>query len=305
MNIASMDIGSNTVLLLIAEVNEKKEFEVLTNRYEMPRLSKGLKPDGNINDAAVERFYKVLDDYIKVIRDYDCKTIIAKATNAFRIAANAQEIAEDVKARYDFDIEIISGDKEAELSYLGAASSLPSVNEKFVMDIGGGSTEIIYGKDAEIVFKKSHPVGAVMLTEKFVSNEPPTASAINDISDYLNQIFADLPNRIPASINGIAVAGTPTSIASMIQGMKEYEEDSIEGYFLSKDDTAELIMKLSQLRPDEILERYGTVVKGREDVITSGAIILNTVAEILKVDGFTVSGRGIRYGALVDYLANN
>src|SRR5690554_5142437 len=164
MNIASIDIGSNTVLLLIAEVKGKDNFKPLLNVYEMPRISKGLKENGAINKDALDRFYNVMDKYSRIIKEHNCEKVVAKATNAFRIASNSKMIIDEVKNKYGIDIDIIRGDEEAGLSYMGAASALPSVNEKFVIDIGGGSTELIYGKGKDIIFKKSYPVGAVMLT---------------------------------------------------------------------------------------------------------------------------------------------
>lgn len=305
MNIASIDIGSNTVLLLIAEVNKENKFTPLLNEYEMPRLSKGLKQNGRIDGEALEKFYKVMDNYSNLINKHNCDIVIATATNALRIASNSGEIIAEVKKRYGFDINTIPGEEEAELAYLGAASSLPRLSEKFVIDIGGGSTEIIYGRKNDILFKKSHPVGAVMLTEKFIETDPPEPKEIKTINEYLEKIFNELKNNIPQSATGIAVAGTPTSLAAMILGIKEYEENKIEGYFFTKTDLDKIIEVLSGMKSQEILEKFGPVVKGREDVITAGALILKTTAEILNVEGFTVSGRGIRYGALIKYLENN
>jgi len=175
-------------------------------------------------------------------------------------------------------------------------------DEKFVIDIGGGSTEIIYGKGNEVIFKKSHPVGAVMLTEKFTEHDPPQKNEVRNIDKHLDDVFSRLTGKIPTGTPGIAVAGTPTSLSAMDKGLKEYDEEKIEASFLSYDSIKKLSETLLSLKSGDVLKNFGPVVKGREDVMFAGALILKKVSEILHTNGFTVSGKGIRYGAIVDYL---
>ena len=145
-------------------------------------------------------------------------------------------------------------------------------------------------------------MGAVNTTEKFIKNNPPTVGEINNIKEKLKNTFEELMERIPAGTEAVAVAGTPTSLSAMMQGLKTYEENKVEGSPLFINELDEMVRNLSSLTSQEILEQYGDVVKGREDVITAGSVILRIIAEILQVKKYTVSGRGIRYGTVVEYL---
>ncbi|MBU1098820.1 MAG: hypothetical protein KKA84_00335 [Bacteroidetes bacterium] len=306
MNLASIDIGSNTVLLLIAEFHEnQKNFTPLLNLYKSPRLGKGIQSDGNISEESLVKLYDVLDEYKSIIDEYKCDIVLAKATNAMRIAKNSANIIESVKTKYNIDIEVLPGMEEARISYLGAASALSHEEEKLVIDIGGGSTEIIYGKGETIAYRNSFPIGAVNLTEKFVKGEIIVDNEIIEMNNFLEDFFSELLSSVPKSIPAIAVAGTPTTLSCMKQSLKEYNEESVENAILNKVDLELLIEELKKLYPSEILKYYGPVVAGREDVILAGTIILNSLSKMLSIDSYTVSAKGIRYGALIDYLQKN
>lgn len=303
MNIASIDIGSNTVLLLIAEINaSSSEIKTILNKYEAPRLGRGLKKDGNISNESIEKLLNVLSFYKKLIDEYNCEKVLCTATNAMRIAKNSDEISKVVKKKFDIEIETIPGNREAELSYLGAATTLPGVSEKIVMDIGGGSTEIVYGRDSEIIYKKSFPIGAVNTTEEFIDSQPPKEKEINKLENSVKYTFQELEENIPKGIPLIAVAGTPTSLSSINLGLKEYVENKVEGSRLSIDIINNFISEFSSITPEEILKRYDKIINGREDVILAGTFILKTVCELTGNKEVFVSGKGIRYGSVVDYL---
>jgi exopolyphosphatase/guanosine-5'-triphosphate,3'-diphosphate pyrophosphatase len=303
MNIASIDIGSNTILMLITEIDTKSQnIKTLRNEYRTPRLGRGLTPGKPISDESLNKMYDVFDDYFHLIEKYDCKKVIASATNALRIASNANEIIADIKKKYSLDINVLSGEEEAEYSFLGASTTLPETNEKIVVDIGGGSTELIYGKDDEIIYRKSFPVGAVSITEEFVNHNPPLSSELEQIESKLNDTFSEIRNQFPKNLDAIAVAGTPTTLACINQGLSEYVEDEIEGAVLTQKNFEKLIDIFSDMRSQNILKKYGKIVRGREDVILEGTMILNEIMNFLELDKFYVSGKGIRYGAVVKYL---
>ncbi|MGD8779930.1 MAG: hypothetical protein PVH88_13330 [Ignavibacteria bacterium] len=303
MNIASIDIGSNTVLLLIAEYNETtKEMKTILNSYKMPRISKGLKVTGFISDEKITELLKVLEEYNNVIKENNCETVILKATNAMRIAENSSTIVKTVKEKFNFDIDVVPGEEEARLSFIGASSAVEDKGNKIVIDIGGGSTEIIYGNNKEIIYRKSFEHGAVSLTEKFVNGYPVNNEAVNKINDELDELFADLKRENFHTDICIAVAGTPTTLSCMNLGEKEYSDEKIEGSHLSSDNLSGLIKTLKTLVPSEILEKFGQVVTGREDVILSGALILSKLTAIMNLEEIIVSAKGIRYGAVIDYV---
>ena len=301
MNIASIDIGSNTVLLLIAKI-EKSQLVPIINRYESPRLGKDLHIGGNIQTNRIENLYDILRSYNKEIIAHNCENIIVTATNAMRIAANSQEIIKNIKNDIGLDVQIISGNEEAKLSYLGASSSIPNLNEKVVIDIGGGSTEIIYGNSKEIIFKKSFQTGVVSLTEKFLNNFPYSHIALKNTDDYLHNLFFEIKEYIPMELPIIAVAGTPTTLSCIKQDLKDYVEEKVEGSQLEKKDLISLKEMLIKFNGSEIKKKFGPVVYGREDVLFSGLLILTNIMALTNSPIINVSGRGLRYGNIINYI---
>ena len=212
MIIGSIDIGSNTVLLLVAEIINKKLIPIL-NEYMSPRLGKGLKENGKILDDRVNHLLDILREYKKICESHNCERIIISATNAMRIASNSKDIIDIVRAKLGLEIKVISGAEEAKLSYLGASSTFKEFPKKIVIDIGGGSTEIIYGEQSNIKFKNSFKVGVVSLTESFLNEFPHPQKNILSLQNHLDRIFESLTNTIPNSVPIIAVAGTPTTLS--------------------------------------------------------------------------------------------
>jgi exopolyphosphatase/guanosine-5'-triphosphate,3'-diphosphate pyrophosphatase len=143
MTIASIDIGTNTVLLLIAEVNKKLQIKSILDEYRIPRIGKGLFPDGQISEDRIKELILVLNEYKELIKTYECQRIIVTATNAMRIATNRNQIVARIKDQFGWDANIVSGKEEASLSFLGAVSGYSGYSTKMVIDIGGGSTEFM------------------------------------------------------------------------------------------------------------------------------------------------------------------
>ena len=303
MNIASIDIGTNTILLLIAKIDKQhKTLSPLLNLHRMPRIGKGLIAGREISEQKVVELVNVLSDYQNEIEKYNCEEVLLTATNAFRIASNSEKLTEMIKRKFGFEVRIVPGDEEAKLSFLGAISTINLTGDKVVIDIGGGSTEIIAGNETDIFFKKSFPVGAVSLTEKFLHSNPPADQEKDLLLSYLEEIFEELPQVVPPGLQAIAVAGTPTTLSCINQGLKDFIDEKVEGSTLGTGDLEKLIEAFSKLKSLKILRSYGNVVKGREDVILAGTILLNFILKKLTLDAVLVSGRGIRYGAVIDYM---
>ncbi|GBD90672.1 exopolyphosphatase [bacterium BMS3Abin04] len=306
MKIASIDIGTNTVLLLIAEVSRKlKTIRPILNKYEMPRLGKDLIPGGQIKEEKIIVLYNVLEKYKNIIEQEECETVLINATNAFRIASNAKSIADQIKVKFGFDVNIIDGATEAKYSFLGAISSFDKGKEYLVIDIGGGSTELIFGSINKIKFKKSFGFGVVSLAEKFFVHNPPTLSEVQDILNNTKVQLNEITDTIPKNPTTIAVAGTPTTLSCIKQNLKEYDENKVEKSIITYAELNDMIYTLSKITSNRIKELYGKVVEGREDVLLPGALILKTLSNLLQLDKFFVSGRGIRYGAVINYLEKN
>lgn len=200
------------------------------------------------------------------------------------------------------DIQIISGDEEAKYSYLGAASAAKDGFKKLVIDIGGGSTEIIIGIEEEIIYKKSFQIGVVSLTERFVTQILPAKENISSMKNYITETFEELSKLGNDRLSAVAVAGTPTTLFCIKQNIKDYDDAKVEGSILTKNDLTNLISEISPLSSEEIKQNYGGVVAGREDVLLSGTLILLQLCEILNLDDIIVSSKGLRYGAVVNFL---
>lgn len=302
MTIASIDIGTNTVLLLIADVDPvTRKIIPLINEYRMPRIGQGTNRSGRISQERLKLLYDVLNEYKSIINGCNCDKVILTGTNAFRMASNAPDIIREIKMSLDYDLKVISGEDEAEYAYFGAISDLDDYSSSMVIDIGGSSTEIIYGEGLNVVFKKSLQLGSVSATEHYIRNVPPTLIELENFSTDIKKLFTTLDKTIiPKKV--IAIAGTATTLACMILGLKNFEENKVDKRSITIQDMRNIIGELSSLTASEILVRYGPVMKGREDIIFAGAFILYQFMEYFGIDNIIISIRGVRYGAIVKYL---
>ncbi|MGE5350501.1 MAG: Ppx/GppA family phosphatase, partial [Acidobacteriota bacterium] len=238
-----------------------------------------------------------------IIKSHNCSHVIAKATSAMRLASNSQDIISMVHDKYGIDIKVISGDEEARLSFLGATSAVEA--EKYVViDVGGGSTEIVYGDRNNILFSKSFLGGVVSFTENCVKHDPPLREDTEELNRAIHERFLELKSKFPKGFSVVAVAGTPTSLSCVKQHLQHYDEDKVENSVLTLEDINRLAEEFSKVPSKEILEQYPEIMKGREDVIYSGTLILKNILELLPAEGLIVSGRGIRYGAVIDFQKN-
>ena len=305
MTIASIDIGTNTALLLIAEVDSfTRKLIPLRNEYRMPRIGEGTKQTGFISQNKLNLLYDVLNEYKSIINSYKCDKVILTGTNAFRMAQNTTEIKDEVKKLFNYDLNVISGEEEAEYAYVGAISNLDSPDNSMVIDIGGSSTEIIYGEVYKIIFKRSLQLGSVSATEQFLKHSPPTLVELENFSTDIKKLFLTFDKTIVTK-KVISIAGTATTIACMKLELKEFVEQKVDRSSITIHDMRNIMKELSSLTTTEILDKYGAVMNGREDIIFAGAFILYQFMEHFGIDNTIVSTRGIRYGAIVKYLESS
>ena len=302
MIIASIDIGTNTALLLIAEAElSSGKITPLQNEYRMPRIGQGTKKSGVISSDRLKLLFTVLDEYDKIIRKFNCEQVIISGTNAFRMADNSPFISKEIKNIYGYDLNVISGEQEAEYAYLGAISGLEESTTSAVIDIGGSSTEIIAGEGNKIISKRSLQLGSISATEQFLKHSPPLKPEIENLKLEIQKSFSSIFLKENQK-HVIAIAGTATTLSSMILGLKEFDEDKVNNSTISVQDMKKIIEDLNYLGASDILDRYGSVMVGREDIIFAGVYILLQFMESFKIDSIKVSTRGIRYGAVVKYL---
>jgi exopolyphosphatase/guanosine-5'-triphosphate,3'-diphosphate pyrophosphatase len=300
---AVIDVGTNSVLLLIAEKTNTASESLLTLREEsrITRLGEGMESGKKISPDAIQRTIDTLLEYNKLCGECSVETISVVGTEIFRQAGNSQKVIEQIKERTELELQVLSGKEEAEYSF---QSALPVTSEKedyfIVVDIGGGSTEIISGKKENPVFIESMKMGAVSLYEKSIHNDPPNETEIelvkSSVRDILKTINPGTVIREKSQLVGIG--GTVTTLAAVHLKLKTFDAATIEGLVLSIDEISNLFHSLCKLSCKERLEMCG-MGKGREDIIITGTAILIECMMYLKIGSIIISTKGVRHGFLI------
>ncbi len=300
MKVAAIDIGTNTILMLIAEVDEHKNVIPIQDFHEIARLGEGLNSSSVISENAFKRAVEILRKYVNFATQYEVEKIICVGTAVFREAKNSSEIINKIKIETGIDVKIIEGDLEAFLSFIGTVSDN---NYSVVIDIGGGSTEIIAGKENKIIFRKSLPLGAVKITENFFPKHPPSSNELKRAYQFIDNEFVKISN-LTVEGNIYAVAGTPTTLAAVVQGLKSYNREKIENYNLTYEQILWAKNKFLELTLQEIVDKFH-VPPLRADVILAGTIILEKFCENFALNKVLVSDKGLRYGVAKYFFQNN
>jgi len=287
---AVIDIGTNTIRMLIGEVGKEGNVKVHAQFIAEPRLGVGITK-GRLMPEAVERTIKALDEFKRITRDYEIKEVIVAATSAVRDAMNKTEFVDEVYHEIGWQVQVISGEKEAELSYNGAASVLLPVGLPVVIDIGGGSTEVIFAQGGQVK-GISVNVGAVRLLETAWSKEELDRKILPLIQELIN---------LDEKISLIAVGGTATTAAAIHYGITEYSRGAIQGKFLTLESIKRLKVQLCEMPLEERKKIIGLSPK-RADIIVPGLEILVRIIELLGEQGITVSDAGILDGLLLSGL---
>lgn len=306
MILASIDLGSNSVILLLIEFNPAEgTFKILKEVFTTPRISEDITNTKVISSAAILRLEKELDLFEEIISKFNCEIILVSATNAFRIANNGRQVKNDIEIKYGWNVSILDGKEEARLTFLGTLFPTFANTNSILIDIGGGSTEIIYGNIRVIKFLESIQLGVVSLKELFLNNNDIPPNRIIEIQSYIHHQFNSIKIDIPAELNALAVAGTPTTISAIVQNLQSYSEALIDRSELHLDHIINVRSQIQHLNLMEIRQMFGSVVYGREDILLSGCLILEGFMNYFEIERITVSTKGLRYGAVYNYLINN
>ena len=294
---AGIDIGTNTILMVIGEKMAGGKLTILLDEHSIARLGAGVDSTKTIEPEAIERAKKILTSYRYILDKNEIKHTRIVATSALRDASNRSYVIEQLSKSIGTQIEIISGEEEAYLSFIG---TVEGDELSTIIDIGGGSTEIITGVKGRIIAKQSLDIGAVRLTERIFSAHPPSLSEIKAFEGEVKLNLQKIPSDIKFG-KFYAVAGTPTTIAQVALGMQSYDFNKINGYILDIGTVNTAILKFMNASVREISGRYHIHPK-RADVITGGALILRIIMEYFMIDYVTVSAKGLRYGVLQSVL---
>ncbi len=308
MILAGIDIGTNTLRLLIAEIGNGSFHEILSDR-KIIRLGQSLDRTGRLSFAAVKRSLVTLADFAKSVRSHAAIHVAAVGTSALRNASNSAEYITIVKERTGLAVTVVSGEEEARLTLLGVTHVLQDYApwkriqpaSALVIDIGGGSTEIIMKYPGHETTTASLPLGVVYLTERIIKHDPPLEEVIEllrctiheELEKHGDVLVTDFPWNL------VGTAGTITTLAAMDQNLSEYDPGKINGYAMTKDTVDGIVARLIKSTIEERKDMAG-LEKGREDIILSGAVITQEVMNHFGFSTMIVSDWGLREGIVLD-----
>jgi len=297
---AVVDIGTNSTRLLVADVREGKVDEIARDS-RVTRLGAGVDRSGRLADDAMERVLAVLDEYSSAIEFHDARDgAVAILTSAVRDAANGPDFARQITARYDLDARTLSGDEEARFTFTGATSARDPTDRSstLVIDVGGGSTEMVVGTTAQgAAFHVSTQAGVVRQTERHISTDPPDPHELEILAAEVEALFAGaVPERTRRSARtAIAVAGTATSLAAIAQELEPYRPERVDGYVLELDECEMLLARLATLT-DEQRRALKGLQPARAPTIVAGVLILLAALRCFGLERMEVSERDILHG---------
>jgi exopolyphosphatase / guanosine-5'-triphosphate,3'-diphosphate pyrophosphatase len=299
MRLASIDIGSNTILLLIVDITPDGELTVVRDEQIIARLGKGVDANRRITAETFTRVLSFLQRLKATAEANGATKVVASGSSALRDARNGAEFVRDVKARIGLEIEVLSGQMEAEMTYRGAVSEFlrtPGAQRSYaVLDIGGGSTELTIGEEGAVLRKASLDVGAVRLTERHLKTSPPSPLAVSQALTEVRSWISTLPRLLPTT-RLIGVAGTVTTLAAIDLSLPVYDPKRVSGHFIRLEAIEQIYEKLLSKTVVEMIRTYPQIQLGRADIILAGVIVLVEALKRFGVRGITTSDRGLRYG---------
>jgi exopolyphosphatase / guanosine-5'-triphosphate,3'-diphosphate pyrophosphatase len=300
MRVAVVDMGTNSTRLLVADVVDGRVSEV-ERRSTVTRLGRGVDTSRQLAAEAIEDVCRTVGEYIEAYESLGAERVTAIATSAVRDAANSGAFLAELRERFALDARILEGAEEARLVYLGAFIGRPAADTTLVVDIGGGSTELVVGSAGEVGFYASLQAGTVRHTERYLRTDPPDPGQLDELaSDVRSLIDAELTGEaIAAAAEGIAVAGTPTSLAAIDQELDPYDPDRVHGYRLPFESIQRMCSLLSSMTLEERLEVTG-LHPGRAPTIVAGVVILIQVMRAFGLKEIEVSEHDILYGAALE-----
>jgi exopolyphosphatase/guanosine-5'-triphosphate,3'-diphosphate pyrophosphatase len=300
MRTAVVDIGTNSTRLLVANVDPATgAVEELYRESKVTRLGDKVDTGGRLSDEAIGRVGSALADYRATIDRYECEANMAVLTSAVRDASNGAEFTEWVRSEFGLNARVLSGDEEAQLTFLGAMSDRngDSVEPTVVIDIGGGSTEFIVGADHKASFHVSVQAGVLRMSERHIHTDPPAPSELQDLAAETRAIFLDgLPvEQRSAVTRAIAVAGTATSAAAIDQELDPYDPERVHGYTLLLATVELLIARLADMTEAQRRQVVG-LHPDRAPTIVAGMILLEEAMRAFGLDRVEVSEHDILRG---------
>ena len=293
-------MGSNSTRLLVADVDDG-EVEEIERRSTVTRLGRGVDTSRQLSSEAIEDVCETVGSYLELIEPLDVESTIAIATSAVRDAENRGAFCGELRERFALDARVLSGDDEARLTYLGVIQDRPTADDVLVVDIGGGSTELVVGSGSEVSFHASLDAGTVRHTERHIGHDPAEQgeleSLANDVRSLIDGVLKG--SDFARARSGIGVAGTPTSLAAIDQALDPYDPDAVHGSRLSLSAIQRMHSQLAAKTLEERLAVTG-LHPGRAPTIVAGVVILIQVMRDFGLSEIEVSDHDILYGAALE-----
>lgn len=291
---AIIDIGTNSVRLLMAEKDEKGEWKTLRKELRSTRLGEGMTDKATIGQGAKERTLSAVGEFTAMAKLEGAEDIFAYGTSIMRDASNGEEFADEVTAASGVPVRILSGKEEAYYSYIGAAGTSGVITS--VVDIGGGSTEICVGFGTDVGARHSFRLGCVRCSKQF---DTTTARGRAELKKHCFTLFreTDLMESMRNVKRWIGVGGTVTSLSSMLQELEVYDSSKVQDYVIHPEDVSKILEKLSKRSYDDKCHMKG-LLPSRADIIVAGVVILDSLMEYFALSEITVSDRDLSEGLL-------
>jgi exopolyphosphatase/guanosine-5'-triphosphate,3'-diphosphate pyrophosphatase len=295
-----VDIGTNSTRLLVADVVDGRVREV-ERRSTVTRLGRGVDTSKQLSAEAIEDVCRTVGEYITIYEPLAPDRVIAIATSAVRDAENSAAFLAELRERFALDATMVDGSEEAQLTYLGACAEQPRAESTLVIDIGGGSTELVVGSGSRVDWYASLQAGVVRHTERHLPHDPPRAGELEALADDVRSLIAAEREGEPIAHTelGIAVAGTPTALAAIDQELDPYDPDLVHGYRLSLPAIQRMCSLLSAKPLAERAQVPGLHPR-RAPTIVAGVVILIQVMRAFGLGEVEVSEHDILYGAALE-----
>ena len=293
--VAAIDCGTNSIRLLVTDLGDDHKTDVI-REMRVVRLGQGVDETGRLADEAIARTLQASREYAELIATFGATETRFCATSAVRDADNAEEFGDQVEAVLGVRPEVLAGEDEAAASFLGATRDL-GPGRTAVVDIGGGSTEIVVGDGVDLEFAVSFDVGSVRLTERFLHSDPASINEVADCMTYLDGLLGPQLRDIAPVERFVGVAGTVTTVAAHALDLPSYDSEAIHGADISLETVEGACVSLAQMSVAD-RRHLPYMHPGRADVIGAGALILDRVVALLPsaTDTMTISEQDILDG---------
>jgi exopolyphosphatase/guanosine-5'-triphosphate,3'-diphosphate pyrophosphatase len=267
-------------------------------RSTVTRLGRGVDLSGRLSAEAIEDACEAIGGYVETLRELDAGKVETIATSAVRDAANGGAFVAELRERFALSARVLGGDEEARLTYIGATSEHWPTEPTLIVDIGGGSTELIVGTGEEVAFHASLQAGVVRHTERYVASDPPTAAELESLAADVRGLIESASASGPGADAGIAVAGTPTSLAAIEISLEPYDPAQVHGHVLALPSIQRMLSRLASAPLPERREITG-LHADRAPTIVAGVVILIEAMRAFGLEQITVSEHDILYGAAI------